>query len=151
LALLLALRKAGDPLPGAAVCLSPVTDLAWTGESFRTKAKIDPLFPERISQSLCEMIQSGYIRSEDPRNPLISPLFGDWRGMPPILLHVGEDEVLLDDSLRLAERVRSAGGKAEVVIWPRMWHVFQVFAPFLPEANQSIAQIGAYIREMQQR
>jgi monoterpene epsilon-lactone hydrolase len=103
LALLLALRKAGDPLPGAAVCLSPVTDLAWTGESFRTKAKIDPLFPERISQSLCEMIQSGYIRSEDPRNPLISPLFGDWRGMPPILLHVGEDEVLLDDSLRLRQ------------------------------------------------
>jgi epsilon-lactone hydrolase len=150
LALLLALRKAGEPPPAAAVCLSPVTDLAWTGESSRTNAKIDPIFPERISQYLPKIIESGYIRSEDPRNPLISPLYGDWSGMPTILLHVGEDEILLDDSLRLAEHVRGAGGKAEVVIWPHMWHVFQIFAPCLPEANQSIAQIGAFIREMQQ-
>jgi monoterpene epsilon-lactone hydrolase len=149
LGLLLALRKAGDPLPAAAVCLSPVTDLAWTGESFRAKAEIDPVFPKRTSRSISANIESGYIGSEDPRNPLISPLYGDWRGMPPVLFHVGEDEVLLDDSARLADRVRGAGGQAEVVVWPRMWHVFQVFAPFLPEADQSIKQIGAFIRRMQ--
>jgi len=149
LVLLLALRQAGDPLPAAAVCLSPVTDLAWTGESLRTKADIDPVFPRRTSRSLSSDIDSGYIGSEDPRNPLISPLYADLRGLPPILLHVGEDEVLLDDSMRLAERVRAAGGQARVAIWPHMWHVFQVYAPFLPEACQSIRQIGDFIKEIQ--
>jgi acetyl esterase/lipase len=149
LALLLALRESGDPLPAAAVGLSPATDLAWTGESFRTKNGIDPLFPKGASSPLASQIQTDYVGSENPRNPLISPLYGDWRGMPPILLHVGEDEVLLDDSRRLVERVREAGGRAEVVVWPGMWHVFQAFAPFLPEANQSIRQIGEFIKEMQ--
>jgi len=151
LVLLLALRQAGDPLPAAAVCLSPATDLAWTGESFRTKVKIDPVFPTGSSSPLSSRIETGYIGSEDPRNPLISPLYGDWYGMPPILLHVGEDEILLDDSVRLADRVRAAGGQATVVVWPRMWHVFQVFAPFLPEAGQSIRQIGEFINAMQCR
>ena len=151
LVLLLALRRAGDPLPAAAVCLSPATDMAWTGDSMRTKAGIDPIFPEGASSPLGSSIQSDYIGSEDPRNPLVSPLYGDWRGMPPILLHVGENEILLDDSVRLGERVREAGGRAEVVIWPGMWHVFQVFAPFLPEANQSIQQIGEFINGMQRQ
>ena len=151
LALLLALRRDGDPLPAAAVCLSPVTDLVWTAESHKTKAEIDPIFPKGSISSLRARIEAGYIGSGDPRNPLISPLYGDWRGMPPILLHVGEDEVLLDDSVRLAERVREAGGMAEVVIWPGMWHVFQVFAPFLPEACRSIDRIGIFIRDMQRQ
>jgi epsilon-lactone hydrolase len=151
LVLLLALRQAGDPLPAAAVCLSPVTDMAWTGDSMRTKAGVDPIFPEGASSPLGSSIHSDYIGSEDPRNPLISPLYGDWRGMPPILLHVGEDEVLLDDSVRLAERVRAAGGMAEIVIWPGMWHVFQAMTPFLPEADQSIRQIGEFITDIQRR
>jgi monoterpene epsilon-lactone hydrolase len=146
LALLLALRRDGGPLPAAAVCLSPATDLAWTGESFKSKLGIDPIFPKGSSSSLSSRIETGYIGREDPRNPLISPLYGDWRGMPPILLHVGSDEVLLDDSTRLADRVRAAGGKADIVVWPGMWHVFQTFAPFLPEANRSIDQIGKFIR-----
>jgi epsilon-lactone hydrolase len=144
LVLLLALREAGDPLPAAAVCLSPVTDLAWTGESIRSKAEIDPIFPGGSSLSL-----SAYIGAQDPRQPLISPLYADLSGLPPILLHVGEDEILLDDSVRLAGRVRDAGGQATVVVWPHMWHVFQVFAPFLPEARRSIETIGKYIEDMQ--
>jgi acetyl esterase/lipase len=151
LVLLLALRPAGDPLPAAAICLSPATDLAWTGESFQTKAAVDPVFPQGASSPLSARIETGYIGSEDPRNPLISPLYGDWHGMPPILLQVGEDEILLDDSRRLANRVRAAGGQATIVVWPHMWHVFQVFAPFLPEANQSIQQIGEFIRDMQRQ
>jgi acetyl esterase/lipase len=149
LALLLALRRDGDPLPAAAVGLSPATDLTWSGESFRTKTGIDPIFPKGSASPLSSQIEADYIGSEDPRNPLISPLYGDWRGMPPILLHVGEDEVLLDDSARLADRVRAAGGEANVVVWPGMWHVFQAFAPFLPEANRSIRQIGKFIMEQQ--
>jgi acetyl esterase/lipase len=151
LVLLLALRQKGEPLPAAAICLSPATDLAWTGESFRTKDKIDPVFPKGSSSPLSARISTDYIGSEDPRNPLISPLYGDWHGMPPILLHVGSDEVLLDDSIRLAESVRAAGGEASLVIWPGMWHVFQAFAPFLPEANRSIRQIGEFITDIQRR
>lgn len=151
LALLLALRRDGDPLPAAAVGLSPATDLTWSGESFRTRAQFDPIFPEGASSPLSSQIEADYIGLADPRNPLISPLFGDWRGMPPILLHVGEDEVLLDDSTRLADRMRAAGGEAVVVIWPGMWHVFQAFAPFIPEAGRSIRQIGEFIHAMQSR
>jgi acetyl esterase/lipase len=150
LVLLLALRKADGEPPGAAVGLSPVTDFTFSGESSRKNAGIDPIFPAGSSRSLSVEILDGYIGSGDVSNKLISPLFGDWRGMPPILLHVGEDEVLLDDSVRLAKRVRAAGGWGECVVWNAMWHVFQVFAPFLPEANRSIAQIGAFIREIQQ-
>ena len=149
LVLLLALRKAGGEPPAAAVGLSPVTDFTFSGESSRKKAGIDPIFPAGSLRSLSVEILDGYIGSGDVSNELISPLLGDWRGMPPILLHVGEDEVLLDDSVRLAKRVRAAGGRGECVVWDGMWHVFQVFAPFLPEANRSIAQIGAFIREIQ--
>jgi acetyl esterase/lipase len=146
---MLALRRAGDPLPAAAVCLSPITDMAFTGESIHSKAGIDPIFPAGASSPLSSSIHSDYIRSEDPRNPLISPLNADWGGLPPILLHVGEDEVLLDDSVRMAERVRAAGGQATLVVWPAMWHLFQAFAPFIPEAGRSIRQIGDYVRKMQ--
>ncbi len=146
LALILSLQKEGAPLPAAAVCISPVTDMLWTGSSMRTKGGVDPIFPEGGSSPLGSSIHSDYIMSADPRNPLISPLYGDMHGMPPVLLHVGEDEVLLDDSVRLAERVRNAGGRAELVVWSGMWHVFQVFAPFVPEAAQSIRQMGEFIR-----
>jgi monoterpene epsilon-lactone hydrolase len=147
LTLLLALRRAGEPLPAAAVCLSPVTDLAFTGESARAKVGIDPIFPAGASSPMASSIRSDYVASGDPYHELISPLYADWRGLPPILLHVGEDEILLDDSVRVAEKARSAGGQAELVVWRGMWHVFQVFAPFLPEAEQSIRQIGKFIRE----
>jgi monoterpene epsilon-lactone hydrolase len=149
LALMLALREAGEELPAAAVCLSPVTDLTFSGESYRAKAGVDPVFPGGNSRSLAEGIRTGYVASEDPRNPLISPLFADWSGMPPVLLQVGEDEILFDDSVRPAERVRAAGGRAECAVWDGMWRVFQAFAPFVPEADRSIAQIGEFIRGMQ--
>jgi monoterpene epsilon-lactone hydrolase len=147
LALILALRNEGAPLPAAAVCISPVTDMLWTGASMRAKAGVDPIFPAGASAPLGSIIHSEYIGSADPRNPLISPLYGDMHGMPPVLFHVGEDEVLLDDSVRQAERARAAGGRAELVVWKGMWHVFQAFAPFVPEASQSIRQIGEFIRK----
>jgi monoterpene epsilon-lactone hydrolase len=148
LALMLALRRADDPLPAGAVCLSPVTDMLWTGESMRTKRSADPIFPDGGEGFLAKSARSEYVASGDPRNPLISPLYGEMRGLPPVLFHVGEDEVLLDDSTRMAERIREAGGQAEIVVWKGMWHVFQVLAPLLPEADQSIRQIGEFIRKM---
>jgi monoterpene epsilon-lactone hydrolase len=148
LSLILSLKKEGAPLPVAAVCISPVTDMLWTGPSMRTKAGIDPIFTEGGASPLGTSIHTDYIGSEDSRNPLISPLYGDMHEMPPVLLHVGEDEVLLDDSVRLAERVRAAGGQVELVVWGGLWHVFQVFAPFVPEAAQSIRQIGEFVRRV---
>jgi len=147
LVLMLALRDAGGPLPAAAVGISPVTDLAGTGESLRTKAGVDPI----LSAPVPVDIITSYVGEHDPRQPLISPLYADLRGLPPILLHVGEDEKLLDDSTRLAERASAAGVDATVVVWPHMWHVFQAFAPFLPEARKSIGQIGNYVGESTSR
>ncbi len=147
LALLLTLRDAGEALPAAAVCLSPVTDMLWASPSMKTRRARDPIFPEGGSSPLGESIRKDYVVAQNPRNPLISPVYGDAHGLPPVLFHVGEDEVLLDDSLRMAEKIRAAGGRAEVAVWKGMWHVFQVSAPFLPEANQSIKQIGEFVRE----
>jgi acetyl esterase/lipase len=150
LVLLLMLRAAGAELPAAAVCLSPVTDMTFSGDSFRSKSGSDPIFPPANSRSLSSDILTEYVSSADPRDARISPLFADWSGMPPILLHAGGEEILLDDSTRLARRVRAAGGRAELAVWEGMWHVFQAFAPLTPEANRSIAQIGEFIRRMQQ-
>jgi acetyl esterase/lipase len=144
LVLLLALRAAGDPLPAAAVGLSPVTDLTGAPESRRTKAGVDPILGTGTHLPV-----SSYVGEQDPRQPLLSPLYADLRGLPPILLHVGTDEILLDDSTRFAERARAAGVDARLVVWPQMWHVFHVFAPFLPEARKAIAQVGEFVREMQ--
>jgi len=145
LAMMLALKQAREPLPAAALCLSPVTDLAGTGESIVTKAKVDPILDPAMAHNL---VLECYVKGHDEYDPLISPLYGDLSGLPPILLHVGEDEILLDDSVRFSARARSAGVDVQLVIWPGMWHVFHVFAPFVPEANQAIEQAGVFIKRM---
>jgi acetyl esterase/lipase len=143
LALLIALRDSGEPLPAGAFCLSPVTDMTATGGSRQTKAEVDPIFSNLSDAG--RMIEP-YWQGRDPRNPLISPMYADLRGLPPLLLHVGEDEILLDDSVLFAERARAAGVDARVVVWPGMWHVFQAFFMFVPEAQESIEQIGEFIQ-----
>ena len=145
---MLRLKQDGEPLPAGAVCFSPVTDLVGTGESIVTKAGIDPILDANTAH---HMVQECYVQDHDPRQPLISPLYGDLSQLPPILLHVGEDEILLDDSVRFAARARSAGTDVQLVIWPGMWHVFQVFAPIVPEANQAVTQAGAFIQRVLQR
>lgn len=145
LALLLALREAGEPLPAGAFCFSPLTDLITVEGSRLTRAQADPIFgdlqhPERMVES--------YYRGQDPRNPLLSPVYADLRGLPPLLVQVGEDEILLDDSVRVVERALSAGVDARVDVWPGMWHVFQAFGMFVPEAQQSIDQTGEFIQSV---
>ena len=88
-----------------------------------------------------------YLGIHDPANPLVSPLFADLHDLPPTLIHVGSDEILLDDSTRLEERLRAAGVDARLEIWEGMWHVFQIFAPYVPEAQQAIREIGNFISE----
>lgn len=143
LALALALREAGDPLPAGVACISPWTDLAGTGESVVTRAKVDPML------SPAEMGPGArrYLGDVDPRTPLASPLYADLRGLPPLLVQVGDAEILLDDSTRLAERARAAGVEARLRVWPGMWHVWHAFAPFVPEASRAIDELGAFARE----
>jgi len=146
LALLLALKQRGLPLPDAAVPISPATDFLATGESYRTRAERDPILtmgPEGL-RTLAAVYLQGRAQPDDP---LVSPLYGDLTGLPPLLLHVGDAEVLLDDSTRFAERAQQAGVDVTLEVWPDMPHVWHAFAPFLPEATRAIEQIGAFVRK----
>ena len=142
LALALRLRDEGGPLPSAVVALSPWTDLAITGESCRLNAVADPLLNEPDLLPFAAQYRGG----ADPRNPYVSPLYGDPRGLPPTLLQVGSDEILRDDAVRMAERMREAGCEVALEIWPRMPHVWHGFAPVLPEARRAIARIGEFVQ-----
>ena len=143
LALALRLRDEGGPLPAAVVALSPWTDLAITGESCRRNAIADPV----LNETDLVHFAAQYLRGADPRNPYVSPLYGDPRGLPPTLIQVGSDEILRDDAVRMAERMRRAGCEIELEIWPRMPHVWHGFAPVLPEARRAITRIGEFVRQ----
>ena len=143
LATLLALRDAKTPLPAAAVPISAWSDMEGTGASVQTRAAIDPMV------GIAGLLDMGkkYVGSGDPKNPLASPLHGDYRGLPPILLQVGDAEILLDDSTRVAEKAKAAGVKVDLEVWPEMVHVWHVYAKLLPEAQQAIDRMGQYIQE----
>lgn len=141
LSLLLALRDRGLALPAAAVCLSPMTDLSLSGESWKTNAQKDLV----INPWIAERVSSLYLPGGDPCLPLASPLFADLRGLPPLLIQVGSGERLLSDSTRFAERARQVGVNVTLEIWPNMPHVWQIAAKILPEARQAVARIGEFI------
>jgi len=139
-ATLLALRDAGDVLPAAAVCISPWLDLACSGETMRTKAADDPvLTPERLQRWAGQ-----YLNGTDARTPVASPLYGDLSGLPPLLMQVGTAEVLLDDSLRFAERARAAGVDVTLEPWEELIHIWPIFF-MLPESQQAIERVGAWL------
>ncbi len=141
-AMLLALRDAGDPLPCAAVMISPWTDLAATGESLKTRQDADPMiYSHKISES-AQM----YLGDADATTPLASPLYGDLAGLPPSLIHVGTAEVLLDDSTRLAARLEAAGVEVSLDVYEDMFHVWHYFAGLLPESDEAIDAIGRFVR-----
>lgn len=141
LALLVRLRDAGKPLPAGAVAISPAPDLTFSGESHRTRKALDPFFWKDSGGE----IVSDYIGDLDPRHPLISPVYADLHGLPPLLIHIGDHEVLLDDAVRFGERAAAAGVDVKTVVWPEMFHVFQIFTPLLPEARRASAQIAEFI------
>ena len=141
MATLLALRDAKLPLPATGVCISPWVDLTCEGESMATKEKVDPMVTREPLQAMAKH----YLGAADPKAPLASPLYGDLRGLPPLLIHVGTSETLLDDSTRLAERARKAGVEVELEAWPDMIHVWHAFAAFLPEGREAIERIGAHL------
>jgi monoterpene epsilon-lactone hydrolase len=142
-AALVALRDAGDALPAAGVCLSPWVDMEGIGESATAKAEADPIVQR---EHLLEMAEA-YLGGANPRTPLAAPLYADLAGLPPLLIHVGTAEVLLDDSVRLAERARAAGVDVVLEQWEDMIHVWHIFASILPEGQQALDRIGEFIRK----
>jgi acetyl esterase/lipase len=138
---LLRARDLGLPLPGAGVLLSPWTDLTGSGASMQTNAKLDPMLPAQRIDEAARM----YAPDADLGDPDISPLFGDFGGLPPLSIHVGTTEILLDDSQRLADRARQHGVRVELRTWHRMPHVFPMFADFLPEGRRALDEIAQFI------
>ena len=139
-ATLINLREKGVTLPAAGVCLSPWTDLCCEGDSQRTHEQLDPFLS---SQWLRDMAEH-YIQSNDPRNPLISPLYGNLKGLPPLLIQVGSDEVLLDDSVRLERQALNDGVDVTLNVYQDMWHVWQIFAAIMPEAKEALIEIADF-------
>ena len=142
LALLLRLRDAGTPLPAGAVLLSPVTDLELGGASHATRKAVDPFFARADLRPFITQ----YAVAHDLRDPYLSPVGADLGGLPPLLIHVGDHEVLRDDAVRLGERARAAGVEAWTVVWPGMTHVFQMQTFLLPEARRANREIADFVR-----
>jgi epsilon-lactone hydrolase len=141
LALLVRLRDEGHPLPACYVGLSPWTDLAGTGSSLQELDGIDPW----LSAALVGPAARAYAGEAALDDPLVSPLYADLRGLPPMLVHVGSDEILRDDACRLVERAREAGVDASVGVFEGLWHVFHAF-PGFPESRNALRETGAFIR-----
>jgi monoterpene epsilon-lactone hydrolase len=142
LSTLLGLRDANEDLPNAVVTLSAFLDMAVTGKSVANRAGLDLLFKPSHLKKFAEL----YLAGQDPLEPSVSPLYGDISGLPPILMQVGDAELLLDDSVRFAEKAEKAGVEVTLEVWPEMFHIWQMFGPVFPEAQQAIDRIGEFIR-----
>jgi acetyl esterase/lipase len=143
LATLLALRDRGMPLPALGVPISPWTDLTLSGESMRSMADRDPM----VKRDGLQRMADWYVGDGDPRAPLVSPLFGDLEGLPPLLIHVGEVETLRDDSVRFAERATAAGVDVTLEVWPEMIHVWHVFGAAVPESEAAVTRVAEFITQ----
>jgi acetyl esterase/lipase len=136
---LMKLRDGGTPLPAATACLSPVTDL--TDKDRVRKGFKDPLLPLAAAR----LYSRSYVGDSDASDPLISPVFGDLRGLPPLLVHVGENEILLDDAIRITRLAGAADVDVRLEIFSGMWHVWQLFLA-LPQAVQSLRDISQFLQ-----
>lgn len=140
LATILQLLANDEKLPAACVCLSPLTDLTGSGETLQTRLHADPM-----NKPEDKFIFSYYVGKHDLRLPLISPLFGNLLGFPPLFIQVGNDEIMLSDATRFAEKAELAGVQVNLEIWQGMWHIFQFFTPLLPEAKLAIGHIADFM------
>jgi acetyl esterase/lipase len=142
LALALRLRDAGEALPACLVCLSPWTDMTGSGDSIRNNSKRDPMFEgEDIPR-----YASVYLGEHERMDPLASPLFADLRGLPPTLIQVGRNEVLLDDARGLHQKLLAAGVESELHIYKHVPHGWHYGAPFVPETREALCEIARFVR-----
>ena len=142
IATVLALKEKSGSLPAAVVCLSPWADLALTGQSHTTKAKAEAILNKDVLHewALC------YTDESNLTNPLVSPIHGDFHGFPPLLIQVGSEEILLDDSTLLVEKAKSAGVDVTLKIWDDMWHVWQALGDLIPENKKTFEEIGQFVQ-----
>ncbi len=141
LALLLALRDNGEPMPACATLISPWTDMLGTGESNRANVERCALF----NGNSLALASRTYLGDADPRDVRASPVYGRFEGLPPMLIHVGDDEIIRDDSVRVVEQTRAAGGDAEIALWPVVPHAWQLYGTFMREARESLSALGQFI------
>lgn len=139
---LLALRDAGEPLPAAGVALSPWVDLSCSGASFQSNAAFD-----FVGEEHCRLAAAAYLAGADPRRPDRSPLFAELRGLPPLLVQVGEAEVLRDQILSFVERAKSAGADVELSLYPDMVHVWHMMRSGTADAQRAIDEVGGFVRK----
>lgn len=144
LATLVALRDAGDPLPAGGLLFSPWTDLAASGATIRSNDGADPMFSGPAIGRAARV----YLGDTPATHPYASPVYADLQGLPPLFIQAGSTEVLLDDSRRVADKTRAAGGTVELQVWPKMPHVWQLFTPFIPEARQALDSAAGFVREV---
>jgi len=137
---LLALRDRKKTLPAGGIPISPCSDFTLASESLKTV--VDPI----ISAKTMPIFRDHYLGKTDPKNPLASPVFGDYRGIPPLLIQVGEHEMLRDDSVRVAKKATTDGIETKLEVWPGMFHVFQSHEPLLPEAKEAIEHMAGFMR-----
>lgn len=137
---LLMLRQGGFAMPCAMAFLTPVFDLAGASESFQANAAKDPF---QLADPLG--IAKLYIGENDPASPMLSPLYGDLRGLPPMLLHVAEYDVFAGDAERFAKKAADTGISVEYKVWPGMWHIFHMQAPLVPEAGRALKEVSKFL------
>lgn len=147
LALLVRLRDEGVALPAAAALFSPWADLSLAGETLRANDARDPMFHGLHAAWVAKL----YLGEADPCDPHISPVYADLTGLPPLLVHVGETELLLDDARRIAARAREADVEVSLEIWPDVVHGWQLLPAILPEARRSIDRAAAFIANARSR
>lgn len=141
-AALVALRDAGAPLPAGGALISPWTDLTLTAPSLESRAEVDPM----VSKEGLAPSAEAYLAGAEPKTPTASPRFADLAGLPPLCIHVGDHEVLLDDAVGLAEAAGAAGVDVELWVAPEMIHVWHAFAGLVPEGAEAMERLGAWIR-----
>ncbi|NNL85356.1 MAG: alpha/beta hydrolase fold domain-containing protein, partial [Myxococcales bacterium] len=142
-AALVSLRDAGLPLPACATPLSPWVDFEGTGDSITSRAALDPM----VRQELDLQMGKAYVAGGDLRDPLAAPLYAELHGLPPLLIQVGEREILFDDSAQMADKAKRAGVDVTLREWKGMIHVWQIFASRLDEGQQAIEELGAFVRK----
>jgi len=142
LAVMVSLRESGLPLPACGWCISPWVDMEARGESYATKAAIDPM----ISREYVLELAGWYLGGTAPRTPLAAPLYADLKGLPPLLIQVGSAETLLDDSIQMAARAGAADVRVTLEVWPQMIHAWPLFHQQLADGRRAIAVAGSFIR-----
>ena len=142
IALAMYLRDNGKPLPAGIVAMSPWTDLTASGASYTDNKECDPVFGQSDFDILSN---SPYIGNDSPRNPYISPAFGYFDNLPPMLIQVGTREMLLDDSETVARKAKEAGVKIRYTKYQGMFHVFQMAAVLMPESKEAWVEVGRFL------